>query len=369
MRRVLPILYIVLPLLFLSGCGWTLEPDRHDVERLLLIQTVGLDKRGTGIEMSVSSGLGPEDSPALVMSATAPGIEEAIARLQNFSPENQLFYAHVQYLLLGTDAARSHLTSVIDWVNRNPTLRMDTNMVIVKDSAKNAVVNASQQSTDITERLASLDRESRSSGWTVYTLREIAAALAEGQGALCLAVQTVPTEGEVFTEEKQGDAVIPIGYAVLGTNGLAGFLSANESMGAELITENAAGILVTVEGNTLEILENTVQIEGIRDPDGSPEGISIQCTLKTGLLEKSPEGGMDPDALDRALSETAATWLAGAVEQAQTLGCDFLGLKDAVLNTQADVETLGPSWEAILSGLSVEISVDGKVDRRYDLAQ
>ena len=369
MKRLLTILYIVLPLLFLSGCGWSLESDRHDVERLLLIQTVGLDSQGTGMKMSVSSGLGEEERPALVMSAPAASIEEAIARLQTFSPENQLFYAHVQYLLLGTEAARSHLASIIDWVDRNPTLRMDTNMIIVKGRAEDAVVNASQQSTDITERLASLDRESRSTGWTVYTLREVAAALGSGQGALCLAVRTVPTEGEVFTEEKQGDAVIPIGYAVLSTDGLAGFLSANESMGAELITGDATGILVAVEGNTLEILENDVEIEGVRSADGTPEGISIRCTLKTGLLEKSPDGDPDPDALDKALSETAAAWLAGAVRQAQTLGCDFLDLKDAVLSTQKDQDRLGSSWEDILSGLDLDVTVDGKVDRRYDLAE
>ena len=355
-------------MLLLSGCGWTLEADRHDVERLLLIQTMGLDKRGEGIEMSVSSGLGEEDSPALVMSAPAAGIEEAIARLQDFSPENQLFYAHVQYLLLGTEAARSNLTSVIDWVNRNPTLRMDTNMVIVKGRAADAVVNASQQTTDITERLSSLDRESRSTGWTVNTLREVAAALSNGQGALCLAVETVSTEGEVFTEEKQGDAVIPMGYAVVCADGLAGFLSAGESMGAELITGDATGIMVTVEGNTLEILENNVEIQDVRGPDNSLEGIAIRCTLKTGLLEKSADGDPDPDELDQALSEAAEAWLAGAVEQAQSLRCDFLGLKDAVLSKK-EQDILGPAWETVMSGLDLDVTVDGKVDRRYDLAQ
>ena len=96
MRRFLSILYMLPLLLCLSGCSQALDADRHDVERLLLIQTMGLDSRGTGVEMSVSSGLGPEDDPALVMSAPASGIEDAIARLQNYSTENQLFYAHVQ---------------------------------------------------------------------------------------------------------------------------------------------------------------------------------------------------------------------------------------------------------------------------------
>ena len=95
MRRFAIIIYVCAWLSVQAGCGAGLASDRHDVERLLLIQTMGLDSADGLVEMSVSSGLGPEDRPSLVMSAQARGIEDAIARLQNYSPENQLFYAHV----------------------------------------------------------------------------------------------------------------------------------------------------------------------------------------------------------------------------------------------------------------------------------
>ena len=369
MKKLLPILYMVLLILCLTGCSLSLAADRRDIERLLLVQTLGLDTRGTGVEMSISSGLGPDESPALVMSSAASGIQDAIARLQNYSPENQLFYAHVQYLLLGEDAARRDLPAVLEWVNRSPTLRMDTSMLIVQGRAKDAVVDTSQDTTDITERLASLDRESRSTGWTIYTLREIAATLSEGRGALCLTVETATTEDTVFTQEMASDAILPVGYAILAQEGLIGFLSPEESLGAELLTGDATGIMISVAGNAMEMLEGSAEVSGQWAEDGSLSGILVECTMQTGILERTQARKMSPDELNRTLSETIAGWLTGALEQAQNLQCDFLNLETRVLKTEKERAALGNAWPQLLSTLPITVTVDGVVDRSYDLAE
>lgn len=369
MKRLLLLLYVSLPLLFLSGCSASLAADRHDIERLLLIQTMGLDSEGGRVRISVSSGLGAEDAPALVMSTGASGIEDAIADLQGLSPENQLFYAHVQYLLLGQEAAEKELNHVIQWVDRSPTLRMDTNMLIVKGLAMDAVVDTSEKDTDVTQRLASLDRQARTTGWTIYTLRDVAAALSQGDGALCLAVETVNAENAVFTEDMQSDAILPTGYAVLGGDGLVEFLTPEQSMGAELLTSDPTGLLITVAGNTMEVLAGDAQVEGQFSADGTPEGITVKCTLRTGVLEKSRSGSLSPDALDAALSETAARWVSDAIQTAQDNACDFLGLKSAVLRSSKAREQWGGRWSEFFPTLPVTVSVEGRVDRSYDLAE
>ena len=368
MRRALIILYVcLLPLL--GGCSFSLAADRHDVERLLLIQTMGLDSWENGIEMSVSSGLGPEDAPALVMSTPATGIEDAIARLQNYSPENQLFYAHVQYLLLGEEAARRELANVIAWVDRSPTLRMDTDMLVVRGLARDAVVDTSGQATDITQWLASMDRQARSMGWTIYSLRQAAAALAEGDGALCLAVETVPTDGKVFTDQSQTDAVVPSGYAMLDRDGLVGFLDPEQSLAAEMIVGNPTGLLITVSGDTLEILDCSARIEGQFGPDGAPVGVHLRCKVRAGVLETAPGQAPAGEALDQALAETTGAWIAGAVAEAQRAGCDCLGLRRAVLSDAGDMAAWGGAWREIFPTLSVTVTVDGRVERSYDLAE
>ena len=369
MKRLLLILYVsLLPLL--GGCGGaSLEADRHDAERLLLIQTMALDRQDGHMVLSVSSGLGPEDRPALVMSTEAAGIEDGIARLQNYSPENQLFYAHVQYLLLGEEAARTDLNGVIQWVDRSPTLRMDTDMLVVRGMAKDAVVDTSRQATDITQRLASMDRQARSMGWTIHTLRQAAAALAEGSGALCRAVDNGPAEDAVFTEEMQSDAVVPVGYAVLGPEGLVEFLSPEASLGAEILTGDPTGLLVTVAGSTQEILSGAAAVTGRLAPDGTPTGVDVRCTIRTGVLEKSQGRQLAPDEMDGALSEAVAGWVGQALARAQATGCDFLGLRDAVLKSAPARDAWGGQWPSLLPELDITVTVDGAVDRSYDLAE
>lgn len=369
MRRFAILLYVLPLALVLNGCGASMESDRHDVERLLLIQTMGIDRVEDRLEMSVSSGLGPEEAPALVMSTSAFGIEDAIARLQNYSPENQLFYAHVQYLLLGEEAARQELANVIEWVDRSPTLRMDTDLLVVRGLAKDAVADASGQATDITQRLMSLDRQARSTGWSIYTLREAAAALAEGDGAMCLAVQTAPSDGTIFTDEMRSDAVIPSGYAILRESGLVGFLSPEESLGAELLTGDPTGLLVTVAGSTMEVLDSSADISGTYAGDGSPAGITVRCRLHTGVLEKAPDGDGTPEEMDAALSRAAARWVAGALEQARNTRCDYLGLKKAVLTSARAMDRWGGDWPDIFPSLPVDIAVEGTVERSYDMAE
>ncbi len=367
MRRFTPLLYVLPLALLLSGCGASLASDRHDVERLMLIQTMGIDRLDDRLHVSVSTGLGPEDDPALVMTASAYGIEDAIARLQNYSPENQLFYAHIQYLLLGEQAARQDLSRVIEWVDRSPTVRTDTPLVIVRGTAKDAVTGASEQATDITQRLASLDRQARSIGWSVHTLREAAAAISEGDGALCLAVETAPMDQTIFTDDMRSDAIIPLGYAVLGPEGLADFLTPEASFGAELLTGDPTGLLITVDGCAMEVLEGSAKLEGAYGPDGAPTGVSVRCALRVGVLEK--DGDPTPEELDGSLSRTVARWMTDALETARATRCDFLGLKKALLTTDHALARWGNDWNELFPTLPVDIKVDGIVDRSYDLPE
>ncbi len=370
MRRALTILYVLPLTLCLAGCGsGSMRTDRTDIERLMLIQTMGLDRKGEGVEMSVSSGLGPEDRPALVMTAAASGMEAAIQRLQAYSPENQLFYGHVQYLLLGEEAAKEDLQAILAWVDRSPVMRMGTAMLIVKGSAVEAVEAASGEATDITARLASLERGQRARGQDIHSLREVAGALANGQGALCLAVETTDAEDEVLTQDKQAAAVVPVGCAVLGPDGLVDFLTPEQSLGAELLTGRPVGTLVSVDGAALELLSCETEVSGRFDENGALTGLAADCTVRAGLLEKPLDHDESSQDLDGALAQAVRGWIAGAVEKAQTLGCDFLDLRTAAMDGGSDRALRMEAWPEIFPALPVTVTVNAAVDRSYDLSE
>ena len=201
------------------------------------------------------------------------------------------------------------------------------------------------------------------------TLREVAAALAEGDGALCLTVRTAPSDGNVFTEDQRADAVVPAGYAILNGDGLAAFLSPEASLGAELLTGDPTGLLITVEGCTLELLGGSAEIDGRFAGDGAVEGLDIRCTLQAGLLEKAEDRSISPEKLNEALSGTVGEWVYEALDAAQQLGCDYLGLRRAALKNAPDKAAAGRAWGEAFPAIPISVTVDGIVERSYDLAE
>ena len=202
----------------------------------------------------------------------------------------------------------------------------------------------------------------------MHTLREVAAAISQGDGALCMAVSAQTTEDRVFSEEQQADAIVPEGYAVLDENGLVEFLDPETSMGAELLTGDPTGFLITISGDTLEILDGSAEIEGRFDAVGKPTGIDVRCELHTGVLEKSKDSTLSDKELEAALSRTAGRWVRAALDRARAAGCDFLGLRAAVLRKPNAAAAWWDEWQSLFPSLPVTVTVAGHIDRSYDLA-
>lgn len=366
MKRFILLLYII-TLTLVSGCTGGLHSSRRDMERLRPIQTISLDSAEDGVVMGVSSGIGPEGSPPLVMKCSASGIESAISRLQSYSPEDELFYAHVRYILLGESMADRSVLPLLDWVERSPAMRMDTAMILVRGSAADALTNATGETTDITERLASLEREESARGQHIYSLREIAASLLERGSALCLTVRSVPSEGVIFTESEISAAIVPEGYAVLRDGVQAEFLTADETMGSELLEGGVNGALAVIDGNVLDISSPGAEAVGLWDEDGALTGILIRCTLQGGVLEREEGGQTDMETLEKDFSAAAERWLEAAVERSQDLGCDFLDLRGALMkNRPKRAETAG--FSDIFPTLPVTVLAKAEIDRSYDLS-
>jgi spore germination protein KC len=370
MKRGLTILYIIAALCFLSGCSSNLYSNHRDMERLRPIQTFGLDGAENGVVVSVSSGAGPEQTPPLVMKAMADGIEDAITRLQDYSPKDELFYAHVEYILIGESISASGVDQLLDWVERSPSMRLDTAAFLVKGSASDAVTGSAGESTDITERLASLEREQLARGQHIYTLRQIAASMADRGYALCLAVQAYPAQGTVYTEEDgEKISLIPVGYGVLQEGKLASYLDQNESLGVQFLTEGAAGAQITVNDTVLEFFEGDIKTDGQWDDDGKLTGIQVTGTVRAGIVEQTEPEQQDIQVLEAALTDQVQQYIYSVITHAQTMGCDFLDLGyDVLKNAPKKSASLEDDWADIFPAISVTVAVDGQIARSYDLA-
>lgn len=372
MKKAFIILYAAAAAVLLCGCRDEFYSGHRDMEHLRPVQTIGLDAEGEALTLSVSSGIGPDGAPPLVMKATAAGIESAAARLQDWSPEDELFYAHVRYILLGESMAAADsvtgLETVLDWVERSPAMRMDTPLILVGGSAADAVIGALGGDTDVTERLASLERYLNAQGRSIPTLRQTASSLLERGCALCLSVGLFPDEGINYTETENAIAVVPTGLALLRSEAPASveWLTQNESMGVSLLSGSVAGSHVPVGSGTLELIRGHAEASGLWTPDGAPMGLYIRCELSAGVLERCPDD--TDELLAEALEDAAAAWLLDAVSLSQSLSCDFLRLEDAALKSAPDRRAAALQWAESFSTLPVAVSVQAEIGRSYDLA-
>jgi spore germination protein KC len=368
---VLTILYVLAATTLLSGCSSNLYSNHRDMERLRPIQTFGLDETDGGVTISISSGAGPEDTPPLVMSATASSIETAITRLQDYSPKDELFYAHVEYLLIGDTLADAGIEQLVDWVERSPAMRLDTAAFLVKGRASEAVTGAAGDSADITERLATLEREQLARGQHTYTMREIASSLADRGCALCLAVEALPAQGTVYTQDEGEQlSLIPAGYGVLQAGQLVTYLSQNESLGVQLLLDGAAGAQITVEGVVLEFYQGKAEITGQWDETGTLTGIQVSGTVQAGIVENGQGDTPDIDALENAMTAQVQQYIYDVIAHSQALGCDFLDIEYAILqDAPGHKAALDKDWDNIFPSLPVTVRTEGQIQRSYDLTK
>ncbi len=349
MKRYLIILW-TLSLLLLCGCRGDLYAIYRDVERLRPIQTMGLDREAGQIVMS-AAGPEPDRGAPFALCEAGQGIPQALTNLQNSFPEAEPYYAHVEYFLLGETAAQEGILPWLEWMERNPQMRLDTGIYIVQGTAAELILGASGSDTGSTERLESLSRELESLGEGMeFTVRDLAVALAEQGGALCGVVRAMDQREIVKNEDAM--SVLPAGFGILKEDRLVEYIGEDEAPGVLLLLGRPQGARVAVEtadAGTVTLLLDSGSVKH-HWQDGV---LQIEAELFASIV--AMESTEDPSipALNEALAQEALHWLEQLLLRTQRLNCDFLGL----------CEGREPA------SLGFEIQVTADVERSYDLRE
>ena len=120
---------------------------------------------------------------------------------------------------------------------------------------------------------------------------EILPRLAEGEYALAPAL-------------KQGEdgGLVPGGWAVLGREGVAGWLEEDAAVGAQLLLGLETGKTITIEGGTVELTGVTLRVQGEK----------LRCRLEGRVLQGTPSaealGAWGEEKLAAALAEGKDCW-------------------------------------------------------------
>lgn len=322
MKR-LGILFTLLSFSLFAGCRGSIYSNYRDVERLRPVQTLGIDSSGETVTVAVAAGEGQGEAPPSVLRQSAESVEQALVQLQNAFPQAQPYYAHVQYILLGREAAALGMEPWLDWIGRSPELRLDAAVFIVRGSASELILSSAADHGGTSEKMESLVTELEALGEGVaVSVRSLAAALAGGGTALCGAV-CASDEGDDIRFDASA-TIRPAGFAVFHNGALAAFIDQQDTAGALLLLGRPEGARVTVAGEGGSTM--TVRLgSGSTTIDPGSGAAEVQCEVEAVLVEGT---AADPAALREAVG-AALQEQAGRVLALETaLGCDFLGLWD-----------------------------------------
>ena len=392
-------------LLSLSGCSGIYSNFR-ELERLLVIQTMGIDYAEEGVGISLASGAKSDGSSPVRLFSTGVSITSAIAHILSYSQEQELFLSHTSHVVLGEEAAKNGIKGYLSYICRSPNLRTDIPLYIVKGgTAQEAVMQVGEGSKGISEVLeavrANVDERGDSKAFSASEL--LRNLERNGSGLIC-AIECSPSIQEGGTKqegdsgssagtggmespdkagasdgggEKQALTAAAVGYGVIRGDKLCAYLDKEQAIGVGLLL-NIVGISDIVVTDryatpvTLELDQGSSVIKPLWAEDGSLEMLDIQIKAAANIAEIGGGGHFgEPDYEDylTAQLETAVSERVSAVIQlSKSLQADFLGLGSIVEMDDAEkFRALGGDFASLLPGLPVRISVSGQIKHTNDI--
>lgn len=336
--------------LLCSGCAnGAISSNYRPVEDLTLVQTIGVDRAPEGVCLSASTGRVGENEPPQRMTQTGETVLAALDRLQDRTPNAELFYAQTSYLLLGEEAAAAgELAPLLDFIARNPDMRLSAPLFLVRGAtAQQAVMDTGDDRTDVTEALTALQKDTALSG-----------------------------AGHAFSCADIARALAPAGYAIFRGGDYLGCIAPETARGASMllgVVHNGDIAVRDGDGSTVMLTLDTCRaaIRPVWD-GGALARVDVTLRLRAGISElRTPRRITTQayqDELNAALAACVGGWVRDALAASQALEADFLGVGQAVaVRSGHRWAAIRDGWAELWPDVPVRVTVDADVGRTYDL--
>ena len=370
MKRIFKCMIPLLCLSLVTGCSGGIYTNYRELDELMIVQTMGFDSAKDGFTVSATTGKGASESAKIMrMSAQAESITLAEQIMQDYSAAEEIFYAHVNYIVLGAEAAKSDLTHCLDFIRRSPQMRPDTPLFAVTNgSAAELILGSGGEDYDATDTLRSLERNlERRGDCRVFSAKEVIAASDRNGSALICAVKTVDAGNSLQDAEDELTA-LPDGYVIIKNHRSIGQISYSDALAVSLIQNKAgpARLTANADGESL-----TVQLESCEcalEPvmkNGRLGAVKLDLKIEASLPESG--GNFDPEKANSVLAKEIKTRLQNVLTMEKRSSCDFLQL-GGILETSKPFEMagMGRDFQNLLPNISFIVNVKAEVHRSFD---
>ena len=368
MKKARSLLYIIILVPLLTGCG-SIYSNFRELEHMLVIQTMGIDRREGSIELSLASAADKSSGPVR-LSGQGESVTSAIDRVRRRSYEDELFCSHINHIVLGEDCARQGVEDILAYICRSPDIRIDVPLYVVRNgTAADLVMDSGSDTIGASEILDGIQVSlSGRDAFRSFTAAEVARSLARNGSALICALEY--TEAAKDSEEDNKTATVS-GYAILRNGALCGFLDRDQAIAAGLLLNDPGISDITVRGAdrkpvTIEIDRGSSVVQPVTDETGKLTGLEIFVQVGASVAETSgdPAG---TDYLTARLEATVSRQVGELLTSAKELGADFLGLGSRIERHLPDELRETGSFAELLPELEFRVHVLGELEHTNDI--
>lgn len=397
MKKIISILISLSLIPSLCGCG-TIYSNYREVEQMLVIQTLGLDFEPDGVQVSLASAAGggkEEGAKAPVcLSGKGSSINTAMERIRNYSREEDLFFSHINHMIIGEETAKQGIGDCLSFVCRSPELRIDIPLYIVKNAtAQETMTGVISGSKGVSELMQAVrtNLDDRGDG-NAFTASDIFQSLEKHGSALACAIEyTAAAEGKSSlpegstqsgrdgsaSAEQESKTTAAAGYAILKGGKLCGYIDPEDAVGVGFLM-GIVGISDIIvkdkEGGpvTLEIDRGGADIRPIWSKDNSLQGLEISATVRASVLDMGQHGELNDgeyaDFLTSQLEKEISRRIGSVLQLSRRLDSDFLGLATRVeLASPLEYHVMTEDFLQCLPNLELLISVKGELGHTNDI--
>lgn len=397
MRKTCICIVLMLLLVNLTACEKSFLPQSREIGDLQLVQVIGIDKlpeddydcmltiasknleAGSGQESSEAlRGSTNNDMPkALVLTSKGKTIFDAARKLQTHSNKT-IFWGHVEYYLIGEEAAKENIAKYIDFFTRDHELRIESKIYIVKGStARDLIEQFNQGDFYIFDKLEILGRNlkllSNSEEIKVHDLMRFIDIHNGSARAPCIYLKN--RDGE---NGKQIKDIEIGGYAIFSDLKLIGYIDTDISRGVNLITNNVGSSIVVVkdlrgQNVSLEIIESNTEVIPFFNGDNLES-----VTLKTKVISNLGELQSQVDFInEKSISYMESQQSKILKDEMENVLKKILDFKSDCLDICDKIALKRPlkwykiedQWMQIFPNIKFNIQVESKIQRSYEIRE
>ena len=387
-KKALAALFLFTLLTTQTGCKIAFY-GRTEMNRIEFIRVVGVDKASDAEDkvrltiatqnVQLGGGSGGQQKQSDILYSEGSTIFEAVRNFWNFM-DKRPFWGHLDYVLIGEEAAKDGLLKYIDFFCRDPEVRLNLKVYIMKGmSAEEVIKKASSKEKFIFDRLEGVaENQWGQSVFNVVDLIEVMYILDNEFLSLyvpCIELMKLTQDDQNESEKKD---IVMGGFAIFNGDKLAGHLDDKMGRGLNWLRNKMMSGVISVKSPkghniSLEIIESNTKLE--------PEITDGQLTINVRVRMSSNINGIRSSEdiftgeviqyLENQQEQIICDEINGVIHYAQETKMDFFSTADAVFHKYpAQWEDLFKNnWKDTFPNIKFNVSADSKIRKTYDFKQ